>query len=58
MLELKEELSRKNNKIETIRDTLKNNKVKLTSDQGNQIIDVEASANDAELDQAVKQFQF
>lgn len=58
MLELKEELQRKTNKIDTIRDTLKNNKVKVSSPHGNQIIDVEASANDAELDQAVKQFEF
>ena len=57
LLEVKEELARKTNNIETIRDTLKYNKVKVESKQGNSILDVEASANDADLDQAIKQFE-
>lgn len=46
---MKEEIARKTSKIETIRDTLKNNKVKVEA--SNQILlDIEASADDNEID--------
>ena len=53
---MKEEIARKTSKIETIRDTLKNNKVKVEA--SNQILlDIEASADDNEIDQAIKNLQ-
>ena len=53
LLTMKEEIARKTTKIETIRDTLKNNKVKVEA--SNQILlDIEASADDNEIDQAIK----
>ena len=57
VLEMKEELARKTNKIETIRDTLKVNKVKVESDKSGHIFDIEASLDDNEIDQAVKEFE-
>lgn len=58
MLEMKEEIARKTSKIETIRDTLKNNAVRVESGTTGKIVDVEASANDNEIDEAVKEFEF
>ena len=53
---MKEEIARKTSKIETIRDTLKNNKVKVEA--SNQILlDIEASADDNEIDLAIKNLQ-
>ena len=57
MLEMKEELARKTNKIETIRDTLKVNRVKVESRKSGRIFDIEASLDDNEIDQAVKEFE-
>ncbi len=54
---MKEELARKTNKIETIRDTLKVNRVKVERKSG-QVFDIEASLDDNEIDQAVKEFEF
>ena len=53
---MKEEIARKTTKIETIRDTLKNNKVKVEA-KNQVLLDIEASADDNEIDQAVKQFE-
>ena len=58
MLEMKEELARKTNKIDTIRDTLKDNKVRVESRQGGRVFDIEASLDDHEIDQAAKDFEF
>ena len=58
MLEMKEEIARKTSKIETIRDTLKNNAVRVESGTTGKIVDVEASANDNEIDEAVREFEF
>ena len=56
LLTMKEEIARKTSKIETIRDTLKNNKVKVEA--SNQILlDIEASADDNEIDLAIKNLQ-
>lgn len=57
VLEMKEELARKTNKIETIRDTLKVNRVKVESRKSGRIFDIEASLDDNEIDQAVKEFE-
>ena len=57
LLTMKEEIARKTTKIETIRDTLKNNKVKVEA-KNQVVLDIEASADDNEIDQAVKQFEF
>ena len=57
MLEMKEELARKTNKIETIRDTLKVNRVKVESRKSGRIFDIEASLDDKEIDEAVKDFE-
>ena len=57
MFDLKEELARKTNKIETIRDTLKVNRVKVESRKSGRIFDIEASVDDHEIDQAVKDFE-
>ena len=54
VLEMKEELARKTNKIETIRDTLKVNKVKVESRKSGRVFDIEASLDDREIDEAVK----
>ena len=50
VLEMKEELARKTNKIETIRDTLKVNKVKVESAKSGAVFDIEASLDDNEID--------
>lgn len=50
MFDLKEELARKTNKIETIRDTLKVNRVKVESRKSGRIFDIEASVDDHEID--------
>ena len=55
---MKEELARKTNKIETIRDTLKVNRVKVESRKSGRVFDIEASLDDNEIDQAVKEFEF
>lgn len=57
VLEMKEELARKTNNIESIRDTLKVNKVKVERSSG-QVFDIEASLDDNEIDQAVKEFEY
>jgi len=57
VLEMKEELARKTNNIESIRDTLKVNKVKVERRSG-QVFDIEASLDDNEIDQAVKEFEY
>ena len=54
---MKEELARKTNKIETIRDTLKVNRVKVESRKSGRVFDIEASLDDNEIDQAVKEFE-
>ena len=46
---MKEEIARKTSKIETIRDTLKNNKVKVEA-KNHVLLDIEASADDNEID--------
>lgn len=53
---MKEELARKTSKIETIRDTLKVNRVKVESRKSGRVFDIEASLDDNEIDQAVKEF--
>lgn len=50
MFDLKEELARKTNKIETIRDTLKVNRVKVESRKSGRVFDIEASLDDHEID--------
>lgn len=57
VLEMKEELARKTSKIETIRDTLKVNRVKVESRKSGRVFDIEASLDDNEIDQAVKDFE-
>lgn len=57
VLGLKDELQRKNNKIDTIRDTLKINRVKVESRKSGRVFDIEASLDDNEIDQAVKEFE-
>ena len=58
VLQMKEELARKTNKIETIRDTLKVNRVKVESRKSGRVFDIEASLDDNEIDRAVKEFEF
>ena len=50
VLEMKEELARKTNKIEGIRDTLKVNRVKVESRKSGRVFDIEASLDDNEID--------
>ena len=54
---MKEELARKTNKIDTIRDTLKVNKVKVELRNSGRVFDIEASLDDNEIDAAVKEFE-
>ena len=54
---MKEELARKTNNIETIRDTLKVNRVKVESRKSGRVFDIEASLDDNEIDEAVKDFE-
>ena len=57
VLQMKEELARKTNNIETIRDTLKVNRVKVESRKSGRVFDIEASLDDNEIDEAVKDFE-
>ena len=56
-MDIRDELHRKTNKIETIRDTLKVNKVKVESRKSGRVFDIEATLDDNEIDQAVKEFE-